>query len=259
MALQTIEMERFYEKLPVCISLIGFRRSGKSLATYKIVQYLVNRGAFKRIILFMGSERCNPELVKLVKHKFDERLIFNSFSEEIIKKIVEQQQKLREISEDNTCLIVFDDCYTALGRNLPGINKIFQAGRHYLISCITVCVSWSDIAPSCRRSLDFAILYSNITLYDTQFLTRNFLNKNLIQTARYALKTNKLYTGLVIQTCPVQTLFLLKFKKRETGNTLTENSQTVRLNKTDSPETQSLEEVDESAHVELNEKNPVEI
>jgi hypothetical protein len=57
-------------------------------------------------------------------------------------------------------------------------------------------------------------MYSNITLTDTQFLTRCFLNRSLIEPARYALKTNKLYVGLCIETSPVQKLWLLKFSKK---------------------------------------------
>ena len=214
MSLESIQLEQFYNKLPLCASWIGFRKSGKSLSASMVIKYLVSRNAFKRIILFIGNEYCNPELVNLVKRKFDERLIFTKFSEELIMTIIKQQKRLRDISEENTCLIVFDDLYTAQGRHGRAMNKNFQSGRHFLISCITLCVSWSDIAPSCRRSLDFVILYSNITLTDTQFLTRSFLHRSLIASARYALKTNKLYTGLCIETSPIQKLYLLKFKKK---------------------------------------------
>ena len=219
MSLESIPLERFYNKLPLCSAWIGYRKSGKSLSASMVIRYLVSRNSFKRIILFLGNEYCNPELVKLVKHKFDERLIFTRFSEELLSTIIKQQKKLRDISEDNTLLIVFDDVYTARGRNGEMMNKIFQSGRHFLISCIVLAVSWSDIAPSCRRSLDFAILYSNITLYDTDFLTKTFLNRNLIPKAKYALKTNSLYTALCIETSPVQKLFLLKFKKKNKDST----------------------------------------
>jgi len=180
-------------------------------------------------------------------------------SEEILMKIIEQQRELREISEDNSCLLVFDDIYTSQLRHAVALNKLFQSGRHFNCSIITSCVSWSDIAPSCRRSLDFVILYSNITLSDTQFLTRNFLNKNLIQTARYALKTNRLYTGLVIQTSPEQKLYLLKFKKKGLDHKNTDLENTARSSKNDCLETKSLEQVDENGSEEPTEKKILEI
>jgi len=219
MILETIKLERFYERLPLCASWIGFRKSGKSFSLSLVVRYLVSRGAFKRIILFLGNRFCNPELVQLVEKHFDARLIFSAYSEELLQKILDQQEKLRTLSEDNHCLIVFDDVYSAAGRHGPGMNKLFQSGRHYLISCITSCVNFYDIAPSARRSLDFCVLFSNITRADTLFLTNQFLNKGLIETARFALRTNKLYCGLVIETCPVQKLYLLKFKRRNKGST----------------------------------------
>ena len=223
MSLESIKLERFYEKLPLCASWIGARKSGKSLSAYNVIKYLVSRNAFKRIILFIGNDYCNPELVELVTKKFDERLIFRSFSEEIIQKIIDQQEILRRHSEFNSLLIVWDDCYTGYGRHLKGMNRLFSMGRHFLISCITLCVSFTDVCPSARRSLDFVVLYSNITFSDTYFLTRNFLNKSLIQPARYALKTNRLYQALVIETTPIQKLYLLKFKKRnKAGNRLAE-------------------------------------
>ena len=215
MSLETIKLEQFYDKLPFNASWIGFRKSGKSLSASMVIRYLVKRNAFKRIILFIGTEYCNPELCHLVKTQFDGRLIFTKFNENIILKIIEQQKKLRDLSESNTCLIVFDDVYTSENRGSYAINKIFSSGRHWLISCCTLCVSWTDIIPSCRRALDFVILYSNITTNDTQFLTRNFLHKSLIEPARYALKINSLYTGLVIVTNPTQQLYLMKFKKKK--------------------------------------------
>ena len=110
---------------------------------------------------------------------------------------------------------MFDDVYTSENRGSTAMNRIFSSGRHWLISCCTLCVSWTDIIPSCRRALDFVILYSNITTNDTQFLTRNFLHRSLIEPARYALQTNSLYTGLVIVTNPKQKLYLMKFKKKK--------------------------------------------
>jgi hypothetical protein len=217
MSLESIKLEKFYEKLPLCAAWLGFRRSGKSLSASLVVKYLVSRKAFKRVILFVGTKYCNPELCEMVKKKFDERLIFHRFSEDLLNKIILQQQELRAISEENTCLIIFDDIYTARGRHGAAMNKIFQSGRHFLISVFVMCVSWSDIAPSCRRSLDFVIMYSNITLTDTQFLTRCFLHRSLIEPARYALKTNKLYVGLCIETSPVQKLWLLKFSKKNSS------------------------------------------
>ena len=214
MSLESIKLEKFYEKLPICAAWLGFRRSGKSMSASLVVKYLVSRNAFKRVILFIGNDYCNPELVAIVKKKFDERLIFHSYSEELLLKILDQQEQLRKISEDNTLLIIWDDCYTKKGRHYEAMNKIMQSGRHFLISSFVICVSWSDICTSCRRSLDIVVMYSNITLSDTQFLTRSFLNRNLIEKARYALKTNPLYQGLVIETSPVQKLWLLKFSKR---------------------------------------------
>jgi len=214
MSLESLKLERFYDKLPLCASWIGARKSGKSLSAYNVIKYLVSRNAFKRIILFIGNEYCNIELCNLIKKRFDKRLIFRNFSEKIMQKILDQQEILRKQSEDNTLLIVWDDCYTGNGRFLKGLNRVFSMGRHFLISCITLCVSFVDVCPSARRSLDMVILYSNINCSDNYFLTKNFLHKSLIQKAIYALKTNCLYCALVIETTPIQKLYLLKFKKK---------------------------------------------
>ena len=214
MSLESIKLEKFYDKLPVCAAWLGFRRSGKSLSCSLVIKYLVSRKAFKRMIFFVGNKFCNPELCELVSRKFDKRMIFHKFSEALLNKIIQQQADLREIDESNTCCIIFDDVYTAQGRYGQAMNRLTQSGRHYLISVFILCVSWSDIAPSARRSLDFITLFSNITLDDTKFLTRSFLNRHLIEPARFALKNNELYTGLCIETSPVQKLWLLRFSKR---------------------------------------------
>ena len=240
MSLESIKLERFYEKLPICASWIGARRSGKSLSAYNVIRYLVSRNAFKRIILFIGNPYCNPELVNLIKKRFDERLIFRDFTESIMQKILDQQEILRKQSEENTLLVVWDDCYTGHGRFLKGLNRMFSMGRHFLISCITLCVSFVDVCPSARRSLDMVVLYSNINCSDNYFLTKSFLHKSLIQKAVYALKTNSLYTALVIETTPIQKLYLLKFKKKKRDNNDSTLPQVENSNKNDSENEERL-------------------
>ena len=218
MALETIKLEKFYNAIPFCASWIGKRRSGKSLSAAMVIQYLVKRKAFDRIIVFMGTEYCNPELVSIIERKYDRRLIFHAFNEDVLLKIIEQQKILRDQNKNSNCLIVWDDIFTSNNRYSHVMNKLFSSGRHWLISCITLCVSWVDIAPSLRRALDFCVLFSNITYNDTHFLIHNYLNRELIEKAKWSLKTNKQYCGLVIQTSGKQELFLMKFKKKKLVN-----------------------------------------
>ena len=83
-----MNLEMFYDRLPFCASWIGARRSGKSLSAAMVVRYLVQRNAFRRVILFIGTKYCNPELVNLIKRHFDERLIFYKYTEELLFKII---------------------------------------------------------------------------------------------------------------------------------------------------------------------------
>ena len=109
MSLESIKLEKFYEKLPICAAWLGFRRSGKSLSCSLVIKYLVSRKAFKRMIFFVGNKFCNPEFCELVSRKFDKRMIFHKFSEALLNKIIQQQAELRELDESNTCCIIFDD------------------------------------------------------------------------------------------------------------------------------------------------------
>ena len=232
MVLETIKLENFYNAIPFCASWIGKRKSGKSLSAAMVINYLVKRKAFDRVIVFIGTPYCNPELISIVKRKFDARLIFTAFKEEVLLKIIEQQKLLRDQNKNSNILIVWDDIFTSNNRYSHVMNKLFSSGRHWLISCITLCVSWVDIAPSCRRALDFCVLFSNITYNDTHFLIHNYLNKQLIETATWALKTNKQYCALVIQTTGVQQLFLMKFKKKKLDNNPQDSNKECHSKKT---------------------------
>jgi len=218
MEIENFQLERLLTKIPANISLLGRRKAGKSVCVSIITRFLIKHQTFSRIVAFLANDFCNPELVKILKHNQPKvpSVIFYEFSEKVIQKILDQQVKLREenLEDEKHILIILDDVYSGHLYHSQVVKSLFERGRHYLVSCITSCVSFTSLASSCRRSLDILILYSCLTTQDTIYLTKNFLNPKYVEICRYLLRNQKLYESLVIESSPIQRIFRLKFRKK---------------------------------------------
>ena len=62
-------LQNLKEIIPFNIALLGQRRSGKSVSTFKICEYLMHE--FDLILTFLGTKFCNPELMNLIEENFD--------------------------------------------------------------------------------------------------------------------------------------------------------------------------------------------
>ena len=106
------EILRFEENLSLIV--LGARRTGKSVIIEKIIRKYETQ--FDSTIIFTNS-------VGLEKYKkiTKSKLVFQRYSENVLKKAVEyQSQNLTE-----KCLVIFDDCISTKNKNDETINKLF--------------------------------------------------------------------------------------------------------------------------------------
>lgn len=149
--------------------VLGARRSGKSKMISVITESISS--SFKRVILFLGTYNCNPWLVDFVTKKFDDRLIFKQFQENIIKKILEQQEEHLVPT-----LIIFDDAFRSTKYN-DTLSDLFLTGRHYNVSCIVIGISFALLHKNIRRSLDQILLFKSVCSNDNKILLEEYVTR----------------------------------------------------------------------------------
>ena len=207
--LPVYDLSRIKSFIPFNIGLLGARRSGKSIASFKLTEYLLP--SFDLVISFLGTKNCNRDLCNLIATNFDERLNFVEFSPQVLSKLIEQQERLIEMGTPREVLIVFDDVFAANQRHVEILTQLFIRGRHYRISIINCAVCFTTVQKNCRRCLDVLFLYSSVCKSDNQILSSEYIHRN-ISTANYALQNLEPYRALVIETKRNQRLFEFKFE-----------------------------------------------
>ena len=208
-------LNRILEFIPFNICLLGQRRSGKSVASWKLAEFLLPH--FDIMLSFLGTKNCNTNLNRLIATHFDERLNFVEFNPRVLEKLIEQQEKLIENGVKRNVLIVFDDVFATNQRNVELLTQLFIRGRHYNISCISASVCFTTLQKNCRRSMDLMFLYSSVCKSDNQILASEYIHRN-IGTAQYCLQNLEPFKALVIETKRNQKLFEFKFELENDRN-----------------------------------------
>jgi hypothetical protein len=190
--------------------MLGQRRSGKSIASWKLTEYLLPK--FDLVLSFLGTRNCNKELCSLIGNNFDERLNFVEFNENVLKKLMEQQEDIIADGRRRDVLIVFDDVFaSSTPKNVELLTRLFIRGRHFHISIINAAVCFTTVQKNCRRCLDIMFLFSSVCKSDNQILSSEYIHNN-VSTAQYALQNLPEYTALVIESKRNQKLFQFKFQ-----------------------------------------------
>ena len=207
--LPAYDLARIREFIPFNICMLGQRRSGKSVATWKLAEFLAPN--FDLIISFLGTKNCNKELCDLISTKYDPRLNFVEFNPLVLTKLLEQQERLIQEGRPREVLICFDDVFASNQRHVELLTQLFIRGRHYRISIINSAVCFTTIQKNCRRCLDVLFLYSSVCKSDNQVLSSEYIHRNL-SSAQYALQNLEPYKALIIETKRNQKLYEFKFK-----------------------------------------------
>ena len=207
--LPNYDLERIYKCIPFNICMLGQRRSGKSIASWKLTEFLLPK--FDLVISFLGTRNCNRELCELIGSRFDPRLNFVEFNENVLRKLMEQQERLIAEGNPREVLIVFDDVFaSSTPKNVELLTRLFIRGRHFHISIINAAVCFTTVQKNCRRCLDIMFLFSSVCKSDNQILASEYIHANVC-TAQYALQNLPEYTALVIESRRNQKLFQFKF------------------------------------------------
>ena len=168
---------------------------GKSTAMSALVTSY--RCKFSLVISFIGSASCNPVLQRQLEMWFDDRFFFNSWDIVLMKRLLAQQEKLKAAGHSRHVLIIVDDVVLG-GKECDQLSHLCQRGRHFDISVMMCCVSYTNVPKPARRSLDTVLLFSLPMQGDLQILTWEFTTR--ADMARFALNNLKDHECLVLET-----------------------------------------------------------
>ena len=178
---------------------------GKSSAASDIIERTKRK--WDLVIAFIGSASCNPVLeAQMAENGWDSRFFFSTYKESLMTKLLEQQTSLKAEGRDRHVLVVVDDVVLQ-GRSSDSLANLAIRGRHFNVSIIMCCVSYTTIPKRMRRSLDALLVFSCPMTGDMQILTWEFTHK--VKMARFALNNLKEHECLVLETLEKkQTLFV---------------------------------------------------
>ena len=184
--------------IPFNVCMLGNRRCGKSTLIGEIAKQFQNE--FDLMISFMGSKFCNDSITRLISEKYDSRLNFAFFKEEVLETLWKQQTELIANGQKRNVLLVFDDVFANNPRHVEVLTKLFLRGRHNKISCMWATVSPACIPKNLRRGIDTFFLFSVLTGSDSKMLCEEYCAQNNIRAASFVLRNLEKYQSLVLTT-----------------------------------------------------------
>ena len=107
MVLPIWDPERLRPRLPFNVALCGGRKQGKSCGVAHLLDLL--KDEFQLVICMVGSAACNPVLEHLLKENWDPRFFFSEWDDELIGRLLKQQEELLGSGQQREDLIILDD------------------------------------------------------------------------------------------------------------------------------------------------------
>lgn len=168
---------------------------GKSSAVSSLLKKMNDK--FDLIIAFIGSASCNPVLKELMAIYWDDRFFFSRWEDNLIEKLLSQQEELKLGGTTRNVLILMDDVVLNSDAD-EQLAHMAMRGRHFNISLAMCSVSYTSLPKRARRSLDCLLVFSLPMQSDLQVLTWEFTQQ--AKMARFALARLDDYECLVLET-----------------------------------------------------------
>jgi hypothetical protein len=133
-------------------------------------------------------------LEALLERFWDPRFFFSDWNEPMIKKLLEQQETL---DKKRSILIIVDDVVLS-SKAQDQLCTLAMRGRHFGISLMMACVSYTTLPKRVRRSLDIVLVFSLPMKGDLKVLTWEYTSNTRV--AEFALRRLEDHQCLVLET-----------------------------------------------------------
>ncbi len=155
------------------------------------------RNEFDLVVCFTGSAACNPFLETMLAQYWDPRFFFSEWNDELINKLLRQQEELKAAGITRRVLLLVDDVILTSKAD-DQLAHMAMRGRHFNISLCMCAVSYTSVPKRSRRSLDILMVFSVPMKGDLQILTYEYCQNNS-KVARHVLMNLKDHECLVLE------------------------------------------------------------
>ena len=152
---------------------------------------------FDLVVAFIGSAACSPVLAKLMEMHWDPRFFFSAWDEQLIQRLLDQQEYLKKKGVNRNILLIVDDVVVT-SKAEDQLANMGMRGRHFNISLAMCAVSYTSLPKRLRRSLDVLLVFSLPMTGDLKILTWEFCQRQ--EMARFALRNLEEHQALVLET-----------------------------------------------------------
>ena len=152
---------------------------------------------FDLVVAFIGSAACSPVLAKLMQMHWDPRFFFGNWDDQLIGRLLSQQEHLKSQGVTRNVLLVVDDVVVT-SKAEDQLANMGMRGRHFNISVAMCAVSYTSLPKRLRRSLDVLLVFSLPMTGDLKILTWEFCQRQ--EMARFALRNLEEHQALVLET-----------------------------------------------------------
>jgi hypothetical protein len=133
-------------------------------------------------------------LESLLERYWDPRFFFADWNEPLIAKLLDQQEN----SEKKRSILIIIDDVVLSSKAQDQLCTLAMRGRHFGISLIMACVSYTTLPKRVRRSLDVVMVFSLPMKGDLKILTWEYTSNTRV--AEFALRRLEEHQCLVLET-----------------------------------------------------------
>ena len=152
---------------------------------------------FELVVCFIGSAACNPTIEAMMERFWDPRFFFSEWDQELVNRLLAQQERLKKAGRDRQVCILVDDVILSSPAE-EQLAHMALRGRHFNISLVMAAVSYTSLPKRVRRSLDILFCYSCTMQGDRKILMWEYAgNANM---AGFMLKNLGDHECLVLET-----------------------------------------------------------
>lgn len=138
------------------LAIIAKKNSGKSVVVGNILKKYAKKGT--NLWIFSSTINIDPTYKKILEGVKGHVETFTHFIDEDKNNILDEiLAQLRDSNAESDNIIVFDDMSTLLRHK--SVDMLLKSNRHYHCRVIIACHSVTDLNPSSRKMLDYALLF----------------------------------------------------------------------------------------------------
>ena len=179
-------------KVPFSMSIASKRNTGKTLLVSVLIRELLELKAVDMVLVMSQTQHVNDD------YKFLPARLRQSFSEEVIKKLLETQGKVPKKERDQVLLVLDDVLSDREAEKSRFIKRLYTLGRHYDISIVLISQT-SNVAltPAIKQNSDW-LLYSRQNRYMLESIWSTVCNIDKKTFIAWSEENNKNYTFLAV-------------------------------------------------------------